>query len=523
MSVRNLLKAGELIAPVPIGVLMTLQYNREGNIEKVYTGIGDERVDVTKSKLMQMITNHTVPSRIHIKNGTTFVEGVLYTGDIQTKKSWDSAESLNDILFAKYSKNPEMFNFFGANIKSLAVNIAGSINITRYLKTTGFNVLNGFILSIGDTDALIKNFIDGDMFPFMKVAMGYYAYGATARYVSGGVHQHVVHEVDRYTDINGFIKCKVDFKDFCIYLDYSDIVKYRISRGTTIILDESNSLVFCFGGKDTPASNIKCDCCGKLIVTPDSGFVQCGDPHCPSMLYPKIQQFMHKLGIVPEMKEQEFRSHIEKKEILSLSDVLNLPEYDGVKIHTSISNVLRAMIPYKLIGQDTIITMFVNKCTNSIESVTYYADHPDMIGTDLNITDIGLNRLVCWLSDSWNVNEFKEMLVCDKFIFDTVEKSFDGPPIFRGKKVYLTGSFIHGTIIDVCNIIQSYAATATTVFSTDVNCVLVGGMNEETDGTSLQIAMQHRIPVMTEQDFFKEYDIDTDLIQNGVISGEPNT
>ena len=68
---------------------------------------------------------------------------------------------------------------------------------------------------------------------------------------------------------------------------------------------------------------------------------------------------------------------------------------------------------------------------------------------------------------------------CDKFIFDTVEKSFDGPPIFRGKKVYVTGRFIHGTIIDVCNIIQSYAATATTVFSTDVNCVLVGGMNEQ--------------------------------------------
>lgn len=520
MSLRNLLKAGELVAPVPIGILMTLQYNTDGNLEKVYTGIGDDRTDVTKSKLIPMINNKTVPAKIHIKTGTTFVEGVLYTGDIQTKKSWDS-DSLVDLLFGKYTRNPEIFNFFGANIKSLAINIKGSINVTRYLKTSGFHTLNGFIMPIGNTEALIKNFIDGDMFPFMKVAMGYYSYGAEAKYISGGIHQHVVHNTERFTDINGYIKSEIDFKDFKLYLDYSDIVKYRISRGTTVILDDENRIVFCFGGKDTPASNIKCNCCGKLITVPDSGFVLCTDAHCPSMLYPQITQFTHKLGI-REMEETRFRELVEEKKLHCVADVLDLPEYLGVKIHTNISTLLRALIPYRLLGTNDLIDIFVNKCTNSIDTITYYTDNPDRITSDLNITDIGVNRLVCWLTDTWNATEFKSLMVSDKFVFDSAERSFDGPPIFRGKKIYVTGKFIHGSIIDVCNILQSYAAEATMIYSADVNCVLIGGVNEDNDGVSIQHARNNRIPVYQELEFFNEYDIDTDLQQNGVVLSEPN-
>lgn len=517
MSMRNLLKAGELVVPVPIGVLMTLQYNVDGNLEKVYAGIQDDRTDITKSKLVQMIGNKTVPAKIHIKGGTTFVEGVLYTGDIQTKKSWDSTGTLNEIMLGKYSKNPELFNFFGANIHSQAIIISGSINIVRYLKTTGFNILNGFVLPIGNTDALVDNFIHSDMYPFLKVAMGYYSISASARYISDGVHQNIVHSVTRFTDSNGYIKSKIDFKESSLYADYSDVVRFRISRGTTVILDSENIITFCFGGKDIPASSIQCECCGKLINVPNSGFVQCSDPHCPSLMFPYVNQFLHKMSL-DYMSQDKFEEYVSSKKLLRISDVLELPEYSDITIHTTLCSLIRSLIPYKLISTDNVISIFANKCLNSRDTMTYYINNPDKIASDLNITDKDVNRLVCWLSDDYNAFELKTLMLSDRIIFDTVERSFDGPPIFRGKKIYVTGKFIHGSIIDICMILQSYAAEAVMTFSLDVDCILVGEMNEDTDGHSITLARSYNIPVFSEMEFFSEYEIDEDLAENGVVS-----
>lgn len=513
-KLRNLLNPGELVVPIPIGVIMTLQYNREGNLEKVFTGLKDDRIDVTKTKLVDFVNNRTVPTKIHILNGTTFVEGVLYTGDIQTKKSWEDQGTLNEILFAKYSKNPEMFNFFGMNIFSEAINIVGAASSTLYLKTCGFNTLNGFLLPVGDTDALVSTFVNGDLYPFLKVAFGFFVFGREEKYVDGCLNQHIVHKVTKFTDINGYIKAEITFKESSLFVDYSDIVKYRISRNTTIIADSDGVIVFCFGGNGNPASTISCDCCGKLIVVPESGLVQCTDAHCPSTLYPAITQFIHKLSLF-QMEQDKFEEHLESRDIFCISDLFGLDEYKDVKIHTTIGKLLRALIPFKLIPNDEIIEIFVNRCLNSADTVKYYADNPDRIGTDLNIQHRDLNRLVCWLSDGYNVTDLKTLLISSNIIYDDVDRSFDGPPIFRGKKIYLTGKFIHGSIIDVCMILQSYAATVTTAFSIDVDCVIVGGMNEDTDGSSIFIAEQQHIPIFEELEFFKQYDIDADIEQFG--------
>ena len=517
MSLKNLFKAGELVIPVPIGVLMTLQYNREGNLEKVYTGIKDDRVDVTNERLIQFANNGTVPSKIHITNGSTFVEGVLYTGDVKSRKSWDSPKTMYDILLDKYDDNPSMFNFFGVNIFSHAIAISGSISIHKYLRTTGFHTLEGMLLPIGDTDALIKNFVDSDAFPFLKVAMGYYTIcGTDVSYIHSGVRQEIIRSIDKFVDINGYVKGKINFKDFTMYLDYSDIVRQKLSKGTTLILDDKKHIIFTFGGKNAPSNIMSCDCCGKVFQIPESGLVQCSDQRCPSLMYPAVSQFMKKLGILPEMTEQKFLDYIHDKSITCISDVLNLPEYKDIKIHTTIASLLRALIPYRLIGTDTIINTFVNKCANGVTSIIYYTDNPDRIGSDLQITDKNLNRLACWLSDSYNAIMLKDMLVSSQFVFDGADRAFDGPPIFRGKKIFVTGDFIHGSIIDVCDILQSYAAEATLSFSTNVDCVLVGEAGGDVDEHSITIAHEYKIPVFSEVDFFHTYDIDSDLIANGV-------
>ena len=516
MSLKNLFKAGELVIPVPIGVLMTLQYNRDGNLEKIYTGIKDDRTDITTERLIQFVNNGTVPSKIHITNGSTFVEGVLYTGDVKSRKSWDNPKTLYEILLDKYDDNPSMFNFFGVNIFSHAIAINGSISIHKYLRTTGFHTLEGMLLPIGDTDALIKNFVNSDAFPFLKVAMGYFTIGTDVTYIHGGVHQHIIRSIDRFNDINGYIKGKIVFKEFEMYLDYSDIVRQKLSKGTTLILDDNRNIIFSFGGKNTPSNIVSCSCCGKVFPVSETGLTQCSDYRCPSRLYPAISQFIKKLGILPEMTEQRFMECISDKSITCLSDILILPEYKDIKIHTTIASLLRALVPYRLIGTDTILNTFVNKCANGITSIVYYTDNPDRIGSDLNITDKNLNRLVCWFADSCNAVMFKDMLVSSQFVFDGSDKTFDGPPIFRGKRIYLTGDFIHGNIIDVCGILQSYAAEATLSFSTNVNCVLVGEAGGDVDEQSITIAHEYNIPVFSEIDFFHTYDIDSDLIANGV-------
>ena len=189
MSLKNLFKAGELVIPVPIGVLMTLQYNSEGNLEKIYTGIKDDRIDITRERLIQFANNGTVPPKIHITNGTTFIEGVLYTGNVMSRKTWNSPKTLYDVLLDKYTDDHTQFNFFGFNIYSYAIAINGSISIHKFLRTNGFHTLEGFLLPIGDTDALAKNFVNSDAFPFLKVAMGYVTIGTDVKYHSSGVSQ----------------------------------------------------------------------------------------------------------------------------------------------------------------------------------------------------------------------------------------------------------------------------------------------------------------------------------------------
>lgn len=518
MSLKNLFKAGELVIPVPIGVLMTLQYNTEGNLEKIYTGLKDDRTDITTERLVQFVNNGTVPSKIHITNGSTLVEGVLYTGNMISQKSWDSPKTLYDILLDKYDDDSMQFNFFGFNIYSYAIAINGSISIHKFLRTNGFHTLEGFLLPIGDADALVSNFVKSDAFPFLQVAMGYFTIGTDAKYHSGSVSQQMVLSISKVNDINGYVKAKIDFKSFSIYLDYSEAIFKRISKGSTLILDEHRNIIFVFGGKHPLSSIISCDCCGKVFPASDSGLTQCTDFRCPSLLYGPISQFIRKLGILPEMTEDRFLECIKDKSITCLSDVLLLPEYKDVKIHTTISTLLRSLIPYRLIGTDDIINVFVSKCANGVSSIIYYTDNPDRIGSDLHITDKYLSRLVCWLSDSCNASMLKDMLVSGQFVFDGSDRTFDGPPIFRGKTVFLTGNFIHGSIIDVAGIIQSYSAETTLSFSTNVNCVLVGDAGGDIDDQSITIANEYHIPVFGELEFFEKYDIDSDLRSNGVDS-----
>ena len=94
------------------------------------------------------------------------------------------------------------------------------------------------------------------------------------------------------------------------------------------------------------------------------------------------------------------------------------------------------------------------------------------------------------------------------------EKKFDGAPIFRNKTICLTGTFIRGSMSEIAAILHSYSANVVFQFTNIVDCVLVGGTNENIDGKIVRDAKALNKAVMAEDDFFKRYEIDSDISSN---------
>ena len=63
---------------------------------------------------------------------------------------------------------------------------------------------------------------------------------------------------------------------------------------------------------------------------------------------------------------------------------------------------------------------------------------------------------------------------------------------------------------------KSFAITATVVTDNKdtYDCVLVGDLQEDVDGSAIRYARNNGIPIMLESDFFNRYGIDEDLHAN---------
>ena len=91
---------------------------------------------------------------------------------------------------------------------------------------------------------------------------------------------------------------------------------------------------------------------------------------------------------------------------------------------------------------------------------------------------------------------------------------FDGAPIFRGKRIFITGSFKHGSMEEISSILNSYSAEVTFDYEGKIDLVLVGDISEGVNGVAVKNAVSLRVPIMKESDFFKRYEIDDDIQQN---------
>lgn len=517
MFLKNLLRSGDFVELVPIGIQLTLQYNESGNLEKVYNGFGSDRADITNSILSTLISNKTVPAKIHITKGTSWVRGVLYTGELLSA-SGKLPNAVNDSLLKKYFEMPSQFNFFAGTFDSTATHFKGATPIRQCLTIDKFKLLPGKLIPSNFDRKSFEAWVYGEQYPFIAPMITDYILfrKETTRFVSTRLSQFLVSDVVKTVDTNGYIKAKI-FKsgstDYII-VDYSDVIRLNIHKSTLVVLDGDNQIIYAKPTGKVNESQISqlltCTFCGKVFKSPVSGSVQCQDVHCISRMIPRINQFLSNMKM-PMFDTDVISKWISNSDIISIPDLFLLPEYSKLSIETTLSTLLRALVPVSLIQNDSIFMQFSAACTNNIKTFQYYIHHTDGIETDLGISHPDLRKFITWLSDGYNVSDIDTLLETSQIVIKQVDRVFDGPPIFRGKTILITGDFIRGTMLEISGILKSYAANVTTEFSDAIDCVVVGGKGENSDGKSINCAKNLCIPVIEEDRFFAQYEIDSDL------------
>lgn len=518
MKMRNLLKPGDFVTLVPAGIHITLQYNAEGNLEKVYTGFQSDRVDCSNDLRTLLVQNHTVPGTVHIKRGTSWVRGVLYTNAVQNAPGKLPA-CIQQSLMKLYHSNPSQFNFFAATFESTMTDFKGATPTRHALSMSKFKLLPGWLVPGNVTDNLTETWINSPQFTFNKIVTDYIIFHrGEVNYLSANSSQFIVNKVVRYTDDNGYVKGRIyqDVKS-PINVDYSDIVRFDIQPNTLVVLDSENQIMLTKPTdnkkRDKRSRTITCKYCGKSYQSPLFGTVQCPDTHCVSKMLPNIRQFLSKLNLTVPSND-DIHKWLEEKTILCIPDILLLPDYQHLQIEVSLSSLLRAIVPISAIPRDDIFVLFANACTNNVRTMRYYVTNPALITADLGLNHADLPKLLNWFNDNCNASDVQSLLDAPQFIFKDKDKRFDGPPIFRNKVIFLTGDFIRGNFAEISAILQSYSARVTLQFSDDVHCVLIGGKHENIDGRAINAAHNLGISVMQEEDFFKYYQIDEDLKAN---------
>lgn len=511
MNMRNLLKAGSFVYAVPVGTPMTLQYNVDGNLEKVHIGIGENLKDVTKEIMVFMIEKKTVPPHLKVAGGTTFVSGVLYSGAIPDAEM--SMAELQNYMYEQYKADPGKYNFFGFDIDCTATRISGGLSMQSTLAMNKFNTLQVQTVPAVPTDETVNMWLHSQYWNFIPgLCMGFYCTITDPKYIPMNIQSIVVKKIERITDENGIIKAIINSSTgIRLNVDYSKIVNSNIAIGDTLYLDYNNDIAFIMHKKPGIVSDtISCDFCGRRFKVPHFGEVMCPDAHCLSKVYPTIQRFLSAFGL-PTLEYNRYKALVDSNEITTFSDVMLLPEYKDVVIETTLGKLMRALISTRLIRSSDVLTQFADATQNNIKTFIFYLDHPDKIARDLNIHHVDTNRMVAWISDSENASTLKTLVMSENFKINKTDTRFEGAPILRNKKLCITGSFIHGDYSEVSAILRSYSAEVTTEFDADCSAVIIGGMQENTSGEILKAAKSLSIPVFDETAFFDRYEIDSDL------------
>lgn len=521
MFVRDFLSNAEYVTVVPVGILITLQYDPNGRLERVIHGATEGDTDVSDEFLKPIQSCNVMPKLLTVKGGRTWIYGVLYTNVLPyLNDNGILPESIYEKLKKDFIKNPDKFVFAAHSAKSLSTVLKGSLATRQWLVAIGFNVLPGMPVS---NDALKEdNFANrlesylGDQpyFDFPLIA-GYCAYhNGQSEYYPFNLRMEVVKKISQIIDIHGNIYMNIN-EGFLV--DYNEAVnKYDIKKGSTLLIDPDGMLLNVYkSGLSTVVNKneaITCPICGNIFHVAFGNQTKCSDPHCNSRLFVQTNQMLsaYNLPNVTYAAYKETTNSIGNN--YSVADILNRPEYN-YDITVSLPTLLYGIIPRTVIADYQSIVLFCNRCHNSIDNVIYKLSNIGILQEDNDLPEI--ERLIQWLRDPRNLSDIQKVVDNPNITIGNNTMKFKGDPIFRNLKIFITGDFNHGSDLDIKNIFSSYSGTVVNNIN-DANVVVIGGSQTNIDGGAIKFAREKGITMIDEYSFFNHYGIDEDLLRAGV-------
>lgn len=518
MYVRNLLKAGQFVTLVPVGLPITLQYDMNGQLEQVFLGHDDTRTSVTEKLLPVILQERNAPVKIPLAGGTSWVMGVLYSGDLFPVNGL-LPDAANAHCIDHYISCPEMYKFYAGNVFSNSTQFRGSAATRQWLNNAKFAVLPGFLVPPNMNGMLFRNMMRSARYPFKSELVQSYIIHDSKQvlYVNTGLRQIFAGTVTSKMTEDGYLLGVVTHKGLPEKLEtsWANVVNFNLHPNSIVVTDPKGKILHAEPGDNknhTPRTrDMVCGVCGKPYSVRVGDFeTVCPDEHCLSRMYSRVVQLLETLGL-PVISHDTYISSVKNKDVLVLADVLALPTYADSKVDATVSTVLRAAIPYEVCPDTSFIDSFCTRCSNKLPNIRYYLQHPDIIGRELDIQHVSLSQVVSWLNDNSNSSEIEALLDSEHINIVGVDKLFMGTPILRNKTIMITGKFTHGTSMEVSRILQSYDARVVYDLKGRVDCVVVGDCQEDINSAAIRSAKACQVPVLSEKQFFDQFKIDEDL------------
>lgn len=529
MFVRNFLQSGDYVTVVPAGLVGTLRYNGRGQLEKVLVGHENWKTDITSLVMPALLKRDLVPGMISIKNGTTYVRGVFYDQDILSSSKIPNegqlSDCLNDYIIDRIMKlnlpdNTECpVEFLAGDLESNGASFSDILTMRRSLAIMHFQLLPGYLIGQDTTDEDFKKFVTMSKSPFefewisdlITIRRGQKIYCSSGRVLRKVSKYHkTVHD-------DGSIYVKDGTKE----IPYSEACFRNLVPDGWVIEDELGHILFS-STQSNAELNSKladpiCEFCGKKIPIAKYPLpTKCDNPECPSILYKDVQHMLSALHL-PELRRTTFLSFAkQRKNKISLLDVLDVDPYKNIQIEVTLSDLLRAAIPTTVVPQLQQLIDLCVECHNNRDTVIFYLENPSRFKTDLKLNISAYNNLFAWMQDPimHGADRIEKFLTSVRFTIKESSKMFEGSPILRNVVAYLTGKFQHGDHYRISSIISSYAGSVSSKFDSSVNLVIVGELNEDIEGNIISHAVTSGVAVMKESEFFDRYDIDSDLSEN---------
>lgn len=513
MFVRNCLRAGDYLVPVPVGVPVTLEYN-DGWLSKVYLNY-DNHKTILESSFFEIIKSETdIPSKVPIKIGMTWVKGVLYSGTHISCDGFVFSEVVNKMI-TDFLHNPRTYRFFAVDVESNATMFHGAGPVRQWLKMNGFKVIMGQLVPATINEKTFNTMWSGKYQFEYPLMMYYFIWRGLEKIVRNTLMiQHTCKRVCKNLLENGSLQAVIYTEsEEKVEVDYYDVTSNQVRAGSIFYMDDNNHIIYSWNDNTKSKFNeeIICPVCGKTYVP--KKYTHCDDDTCLSLKYFTVNNILKAFGM-HEISFKDYIIKVKNNEILSVGDVLNCDEYLDYQLNASLYSVLRAMIPLSAARNDDTVSSFVNRCNNNVDSLKYYISNPSRAKVDFEITDSKFDDMLDWFSKNENVADIINVLDNPRYNPSYRDRLFDGPPIFRDRKIYLTGKFKHGDMNSIISILQSYGAEVTDKFGSDIDCVVIGDILENINARNVKSAQNMRIPVMEESQFFDKYDIDSDIQQN---------